>query len=130
MRFLGIDYGSKKIGLAVSDETAILAFPFKVVTTTSGVVAKIKKICEEKEISKIVLGESLDFKGKPNPVMEEIEKFKILLEKETGLSVIFETEILTTKQAAASQPELKEVDASAAALIFQGYLDRINRKVL
>lgn len=128
MRYLGIDYGTKKIGLAFSDENGLLAFPLKVITTKSGVVAEIQKICGEKEISKIVLGESLDYKGRPNPVMAEIEKFKILLEKEIGLPVIFETEVLTTKQAANSQPESKKLDASAAALILQTYLDKNNQK--
>lgn len=132
MRFLGIDYGTKKVGLAVSDEAATLAFPFKVLKNlrTYDVLRGVKKICEEKEISKIILGESLDYKGRPNPVMAEIEKFKILLEKEIGLLVIFETEVLTTKQAAASQPDNKKLDASAAALILQSYLDRKNREAV
>ncbi len=68
----------------------------------------------------------MDYKGRPNPVMAEIEKFKILLEKEIGLEIVFETEVLTTKQAANSQPESKKLDASAAALILQSYLDRLN----
>ncbi len=128
MRYLGIDYGTKKVGIAFSDKEGVLAFPFKVLKNlrTYDVLREIKKICEEKEISKIVLGESLDYKGRPNPVMAEIEKFKILLEKEIGLPVIFETEVLTTKQAANSQPESKKLDASAAALILQSYLDRLN----
>ncbi len=124
MRILGIDYGSKRVGVAVSDEAATLAFPHEVFKNGKNLVKNIKEICQEKNISKIVLGESLDYKGRPNPVMVEIEKFKILLEKETGLPVVFETEVLTTKQAAASQPDSKKLDASAAALILQTYLDK------
>ncbi len=124
MRILGIDYGSKRVGVAVSDEAAALAFPCEVFKNGKNLVKNIKEICQEKNISKIVLGESLDYKGRPNPVMVEIEKFKILLEKETGLPVVFETKVLTTKQAAASQPDSKKLDASAAALILQTYLDK------
>lgn len=132
MRFLGIDYGTKKIGLALSDEGGRLAFPHSVfnnisasdVLWTSDAVSLVKKICEDNNVGKIVLGQSLDYKGQPNPVMKEIEKFKILLEKETKLPVIFETETLTTKQAVGSSKNNEKIHSSAAALILQTYLDR------
>ena len=63
MRFLGIDYGTKKIGLALSDESACFAFPHSILKfTTSQVVRNIKKICDENNVTKIILGRPEMFK--------------------------------------------------------------------
>ena len=59
--------------------------------------------------------------------MAKIEKFKSLLEKELNLPVEFESEILTTKQAERSMDRREKIHASAAALILQSYLDKINK---
>lgn len=149
MKILGIDYGTKKIGVALSDESTSFAFPYSIIETrktssaeersgkTLGVkeVSKIKKICENHNVSKIILGRSLDFKGRPNPVQTNIENFKLALEKETGLLVEYQDETLTTSEAKRSPDKInprkgapkikpKDVDASAAALILQSYLDK------
>lgn len=143
MRFLGIDYGEKKIGIALSDESAKFAFAHSVVLNTghAKVIKEIKKICEENHVGKIVLGKSLNYKGKPNPIMKKIELFKRQLEKALGLDVIYENEVLTTAQAKRPLygerlrlPVAKKIkntslgrksaDASAAALILQGFLDK------
>lgn len=126
MRFLGIDYGEKKIGIAVSDENAKFAFPYSVIDNVSAakVLKEIKKICGEKEIGKIILGESLTYKMEPNVIMKRINKFKALLGEEMNLPVEFESEILTTKQAERTTVKDEKVHASAAALILQSYLDK------
>ncbi|MEK9209422.1 MAG: Holliday junction resolvase RuvX [Patescibacteria group bacterium] len=138
MRILGIDYGGKRVGVAVSDEAAEFAFPLEVLTNDKNIFNKLKKICLEKEIKKIILGLPLDFKNEPTHATQGAEKFKMKLEKELGLPVIFENETLTTKQAE-RLPEKKrrfdslrirrpkvqpKTDASAAALILKTYLER------
>lgn len=126
MRLMGIDYGEKRIGTALSDGNATFAFAHSVVENNKNAVKNIKKICEEKNVEKIILGESLDYNGQPNPVMQKIEKFKALLEKEIGLRVEYQSEVLTTKEAERVQGKIKKIDASAAALILRSYIEKQN----
>ncbi len=138
MRILGIDYGEKKIGVAISDESAKFAFPHGVIDNVSanGVLKALKIICDKNNIGKIILGQSLTYKMQPNPIMKRIEKFKSFIEERINIPVEYESEILTTKQAERMMKETKtgarmksrkkdeKIHASAAALILQGYLDR------
>jgi len=146
MRYLGLDYGTKRIGVALSDEKGKMAFAYGVIANrgTEKVSAEIKKICVENSVGKIVLGKSLNYKGELNPIMAEIEPFKTVLEKETSLPVIYENETLTSAEARRpleglrkrpavlskrKSPEKEKkagmkVDASAAALILRNYLDK------
>lgn len=144
MRYLGIDYGTKKVGIAISNETNEFSLPLLVLPNDSKLFSAIKKIILEKEVGEIVLGESKNYKGEDNVVMEEINKFKIKLEKETGLKVLFEPEFMTSAQADRAfevrnlkprekgdgpRPNQRRksemLDASAAALILKSHLDRI-----
>ena len=146
MRYLGIDYGTKRIGVALSDENGKMAFAHSVIANsgTKKVSAGIKKICAENSVGQIVLGKSLNYKGELNPIMAEIEPFKTVLEKETRLLVIYENETLTSAEARRplggprkrppvlskrKSPEKEKkagmkIDASAAALILRNYLDK------
>ena len=146
MRYLGIDYGEKRIGVALSDEKGKMAFAHSVIANrgTKKVSAEIKKICAENSVGKIVLGKSLNYKGKANPIMAKIELFKTALEKETNLPVIYENETLTSAEAKRplggprkrppvlskrKSPEKEKkarmkIDASAAALILMSFLDK------
>ena len=124
MRLMGIDYGGKRIGVALSDESAGFAFAHSVVENNKNAIGAIRKICEENKVGKIILGESVDYKGKPNPVMEEIEKFKKELGKEIGLPIEYQKEILTTKEAERGQGKTDKIDASAAALILRSFLEQ------
>lgn len=146
MRYLGIDYGTKRIGVAISDENGKMAFAHSVIPNLGKekTAKKIKKICVENLVGKIALGKSLNYKGEPNPIMEKIEPFKTELEKETGLPVVYQNETLTSAEARRplggerkrpptlnkrKSPEKErqakmKIDASAAALILQSHLDR------
>ncbi len=128
MRLMGIDYGEKRIGIAVSDEAGKLAFPYSVVENRGREIAakEIKKICEGSNVKKIILGKSVDYKRQPNPIMKKIELFKALLEKEIGLPVVYQTETLTTKEAERLQGKCAKIDASAAALILRSFLEKEN----
>ena len=140
MRILGIDYGEKKIGIAMSDERAKFAFPHGVINNTSAnlVLNVIKIICDKNNIGKIVIGQSLDFKMEPNPIMKRVEKFKSFLEERLKIPIEYENEVLTTKQAERtikkprtgarrkSHKKDEKTHTSAAALILQTYLDRQN----
>ena len=128
MRHLGIDYGTKRIGLAVSDEGGILAFPYAILENTKGSIGEIKTICGHESVELIIIGESVDYKGTPNIVKKEIDKFIIELRKLVGVPIIEEREFLSTQQARFYQMKRKHVDDSAAAIILQSYLDRKNNR--
>lgn len=123
MRILGIDYGSKRVGIAVSDESQAFALPLSVLQNTDVLVKEIVEIAKENEVKEIVMGESRNFKQEPNTILEESIKLKKKLEGE-GFVVHFEPEFMTSVQAERFQGKNVMHDASAAAIILQSYLDR------
>lgn len=126
MRYLGIDYGTKKIGIAISSKEGGFAFPYKTITNDERVLDEIEKICATEGITTIILGESVNYKNEPNPVMQHIHSFKTKLEEKLSVPVILQKEILTTKEAERIQGKSDTIDASAAALILRSYLDKHN----
>jgi putative transcription antitermination factor YqgF len=130
MRYLGIDYGTKRVGIAVSDEEGKIAFPSETLANDKNLADKIVNLCKEKEVGAVVLGESNNFESEENPIMTDVKKLAAKLRKETKLPIILEPEFLTTMQAKRIQGEVVGLDASAAALILQSYLDKIKNKEL
>jgi len=126
MPLIGIDYGEKRIGVALSDEGKSFAFPYSVVANDKNAVREIKKICEKNKVEKIILGQSLNYSNQPNPVMKKIELFKDSLKKEIKLPVIYQTETLTTQEARRTQGDIEKIDASAAALILRSFIEKEN----
>lgn len=140
MKYLGIDYGSKRVGLSLSDDDGMMAFPHLVLVNDLDLTESIVSACEKEKISAIVLGESKDLSGKPNKIMGSIEEFKRNLEAQIDLPIYFEKEFLTTVEARGregkeknnarkntKQKENKLTDAAAASLILQRFLDRKNQ---
>lgn len=126
MKYLGIDFGSKRVGVAISDDTGKMAFPHNVILNSDILMEQILKIIEEEKIEKIVMGESKNFKGEANKIMVAIDEFVKKIEEKTNLPVLFEPEFLSSVQAERWQGKNEMHDASAAAIILQSYLDRIN----
>lgn len=122
-RILGIDYGTKRVGVAVSDENREFALPVSVITSNASLVEAISKIAVQYEVKDIVIGESRDYKGVPNPIFAKTEELKHDLEQ-AGYRVYLELEFMTSMQAERLQGKHDKIDASAAALILQSYLDR------
>lgn len=127
MRVLGVDYGTKKVGVAISDEAGTMAFPYAVISNTKELSEKIGEICTKENIGAIVIGKSHNFDGNPNPVMKKITPFKKKLEERLGLPIYLEPEFLTSKQARNIQEGSALTDASAAAIILQSYLDKLKK---
>lgn len=121
---MGIDFGSKRVGIALSDEEGKFAIPKAVLPNDRYLFTEIKRMCEAYGVTQIVMGESKDFKGNENVIMKDIKFFKGELERDLGLPVYFEPEFLTSHQAAQTQGNSPLLDASAAALILQSFLDR------
>ena len=142
-KFLGIDYGTKRIGIAVSDEGSTLAFPKEIVANDLNTLERIGEIIEKENIKEIVIGESVDFSGKLNALSARIEVFILELKEKFAVPIHKQQEFLTSVEArrspsgksglSSSQAHSKvkqiksgRIDASAAALILQRYLDKRN----
>jgi putative Holliday junction resolvase len=127
MKYLGIDFGTKKVGIAISDEEGTLAFPREVVRNDPRLLSQVFALVKSEGVGEVVVGESTDFKGVANPVMQYADAFVADLRSE-GIVVSLEPEFLTSAQARTTQGKNDMIDASAAALILQSFLDRKNKK--
>lgn len=144
MKFLGIDYGTKRIGVAISDENGTLAFPKEIILNDSNTLKRFNEIIKEENIEELVIGESVDFSGKLNALSARIEVFILELQERFNLPIHKQKEFLTSVEARKSkdnkaslspsqahskvkQIKSGRIDASAAALILQRYLDRRNK---
>ena len=140
-KFLGIDYGSKRIGIAISDEGGKVAFPKTILNNDKKLFENLEKIIKSEKVSEIVLGESLNYTGEKNEIMKKVEKFKTNLEKNFNLPIHFEQEFMTSMQVRkekihpvksrkariSSKAKLfnrASIDDSVAAIILQSYLDK------
>ena len=136
MRVLGLDLGSKRIGLAVSDAEGAFAFPAGALER-SGLekdVAALKALCEEREIGSIVVGLPLHMDGRAGPEAEAARRFAGALAEATQLSVETLDERWTSVEAERAlrnvgaagkrRKQKGQVDAAAAAIILRTYLER------
>ncbi|MBA3789193.1 Holliday junction resolvase RuvX [Patescibacteria group bacterium] len=131
MRYLSIDFGTKRVGLALSDEAGRMGFPHAVMPSDGRLIDYVHEIIDRKEVGVVVIGESRDFKGNENPVSAKAKAFARDLERTTDVTVEWEPETYTTQEAKRDPIGVhvntrEAVDASAAALILTSYLSRIN----
>ncbi|HEY1042083.1 MAG TPA: Holliday junction resolvase RuvX [Candidatus Paceibacterota bacterium] len=129
MRHLGIDFGTKKVGLALSDEAGSMGFPHGILPNDGRLIDEILSLIERKGVEKVVMGESRDYQGNENAVAKDARAFARLIESRSRIEVDFEPEILTTQEARRDPEGVRmtghaPVDASAAALILTSYLSR------
>ncbi len=125
MRYLGIDYGLKNIGLSISDVEGNFVFPLKVLENSDQLVDDISLVCKENNISEIVVVESKDYAQKENEIMKEVKPFVEVLKQKLSIPVHFHPEFLTSMEAERLQGKNDMHDASAAALILKSYLDTL-----
>ena len=138
MRIMGLDFGSKTVGVAVSDALLITAQGIEIVRREQEnklrrTLARIEELIKEYEVEKIVLGLPKNMDGSSGERVEKTMEFKAMLERRTQLEVIMWDERLTTVAAhkAMIEGDLsrerrdKVVDKIAAIFILQGYLDSL-----
>jgi putative Holliday junction resolvase len=135
MRYLGVDYGSKRIGLALSDEAGTMGFPHSILQNTKHLVDDVCALIEREKVGAIVIGESENLSGEKNIIAKDAQALGNAIAQISKKPVFFESEVFTTALARrAPDKELKSrapkqhinVDASAAALILTSYLSRTN----
>ena len=134
MRILGIDHGTVRIGLALSDELAMIAYPLKTLDASPALEREIADIVHQKRIAEVVIGLPLRMNGERGNATERVEKFADKLRKALphDVSVIFVDERLSSKHARESlgfthrpkdREEKKLVDQIAAVAILQDHLN-------
>jgi RNAse H domain protein, YqgF family len=137
VRIMGLDFGSKTVGVAVSDPLLLTAQGVEIIRRKEEnklrqTLARIEELIMEYEVEKIVLGLPKNMNASEGMRVELTEEFKEKLERRTGLPVVFWDERLTTVAADKAMMEAgirrenrkDYVDMIAASLILQGYLDR------
>ena len=140
MRIMGLDYGSKTVGVAVSDTLLITAQSLEIIRRESEnklrkTLARIEQLISEYEVSKLVLGLPKNMNNSEGIRVEKTKEFKEMLERRTGLEVILWDERLTTVAADRAMMEAgirredrkNYVDKIAATFILQGYLDSVEK---
>ena len=135
-RILGLDYGTKTVGVAISDPLLLTAQELETITrqrpsALRHTLVRIKEICDEYQVEKIILGYPRNMDDSEGFRCEETLEFKKLLEKRVDIPIELLDERLTTVYAdeileesgVAKKDRKKVIDQSAAAIILQDYLD-------
>ncbi len=124
MKRMGIDFGSKKIGVAVTDDSGVMAFPKEVVRNDGKFLLYIEKFVYSNKIDEIVIGHSLNNEGKPNLIHSAVEELMMGITLSLGIPVHLEPEQYSTQQAIHLQGRSDMTDAAAASLILDGFITR------
>jgi putative Holliday junction resolvase len=139
VRIVGLDIGERRIGMAISDATRTLARPLGVLTRPSSDADAIRLVAdeiarltaEEDGVASIVLGLPRRLDGTPNDMTPRVEAFARQLHDASGLPVVLQDERLSSREAESRlavrekdwRARKKKLDAAAAAIILQDYLD-------
>ncbi len=137
-KYLGIDYGDKRTGLAVSDGLGLLAngIGYETAPGPRKLAIKIAEICKERGIEEIILGHPINMNGTLGPRSELVKKFAVMLEEETGLTVTLFDERCTTMVAHSylnatdtrGKKRRQVVDTLSAQIILQNYMDMVRAR--
>ena len=133
MRILAVDHGEKRIGLALSDPTATIASPLRVIKHVSRLLdaAQVANLASENEVGLIVIGQSFDEEGNPNLAGRRAAKFAEALKEQTNIPVELFDESFSTQDARATRIEMGvsrkkrsgHMDELAAVMILRSYLE-------
>jgi putative Holliday junction resolvase len=133
-RILAVDYGRKRIGLALSDELGLTARPLETFLRTNrrDDLRRMREVCRKHEVARIVVGHPVHMTGETSPMAEEATRFARRLEKELGIGVELADERLTSWEAERTVAETGSstrrrrgrLDDVAAAILLREYLER------
>ncbi len=132
-RILGIDFGSRRIGLALSDPSRTIATGYKTIQFNNAVYDEIAAIVDLKKVRLIVIGFPISLKGGESKKTEEVRRFAAELSKIVSVPIVFQDERFTSKDAMATMITMNtrqkqrrdkgRVDEMAAAIILQSFLN-------
>jgi putative Holliday junction resolvase len=133
MRYLAIDHGTRRMGIAISDELKIIAQPLEYIPSEplGGFFARLKQIIGEKQVELIVVGLPRNMDGTYGPAAEKVRAFVALCAREVSLPIRTLDERLTSAQAnrvllqgnVRRRDRKENVDKMAAAILLQSFLD-------
>jgi putative holliday junction resolvase len=133
MRILALDHGTKRIGVAVSDETRTIAQPLEYIPAEpfAGFLERLKQLIREKEVGQILIGLPRNMDGSYGPAAEKVQTFVAVLASAITIPIKTWDERLTSAQAnrvliqggARRAKRREKVDQTAAAILLQSYLD-------
>jgi putative Holliday junction resolvase len=129
-RLLGLDYGSKRIGVAISDTSQLIATPYEVIPAGEAMSA-LDRILADEDIEAIIVGLPTSLSGEDSPSTDAARKFAAAVEAHTGVGVMLVDERFSTKVAedvliagGMSREKRRDIrDKVAATVILQGHLD-------
>lgn len=135
-RYLGLDIGGQRIGVAISDEMGMIASPIAMIRRHSDVAAQVRVLIAKYGIAKLVAGLPVGLSGREGPQAAEVRTFTDALAAEIGIPLEYWDERLTTSIAEQSliaqgtkrNKRKLRVDEVAAAVILQSYLDSLRWK--
>ena len=135
MRILALDHGSKRIGVAVSDETKTIAQPLEYIDAEpfADFLARLKQLLREKEVELILLGMPRNMDGSYGPAAQKVETFVAALRNAVTVPISLRDERLTSVMAnriliqgnVRRDKRKEKVDKMAAAILLQSYLDAV-----
>ena len=135
-RFLAIDHGQKRIGLALSDPDKIISKPLKTISYLNygDLLKELILIINKHQVEQLIIGLPIGMNGKKTPQSEKVEEFKSFVEKKIDIPIIYVDERLSSvsaKKSLISQGiktghNKSKVDQTAAAIFLQYYLDKKN----
>jgi putative Holliday junction resolvase len=133
MRYLALDHGSKRIGVAISDELKMIAQPLEYIPTEpfEAFIVRLKQIISEKEVEQVFIGMPRNMDGTYGPAAQKVREFIATLKQEISVPIQTLDERLTSAQAnrvllqanVRRADRKQKVDAMAAAILLQSYLD-------
>lgn len=137
-KLLGLDYGRKRVGVAISDEERGFSFGRETLENKNieNLIIEITEICRQEEVEKIILGLPVNLKGERTPWTREVEVFAGQLKRDLKLPVEFQDERLTSQMShslfrdkkSEQKMEKSKVDEQSARIILQDYIDRNSLK--
>ena len=135
MRILALDHGTKRIGVAVSDELKMIATPLEYILAEpfAGFLTRLKEIIREKEVEMILIGMPRNMDGSYGPAALKVQEFVAVLKSAVAIPIKTLDERLTTVQAqrfliqgnVRREKRKEKVDKTAAAILLQSYLDSL-----
>ncbi len=133
MRFLGIDHGTKRMGIAISDEAGVIALPLEFISATpfAGFLLRLKEIIRDKQVELILVGMPRNMDGSYGPAALKVQEFVAVLKETIAIPIKTWDERLTSAQAnrflleanVRRDKRKNTVDKTAAAILLQSYLD-------
>ena len=139
MRILALDHGTKRIGVAVSDEMKMIASPLEYISAEpfAGFLARLKEIICEKEVELIIIGMPRNMDGSYGPAALKVQGFAAVLKDAIAVPIKTLDERLTTVQAqkfliqgnVRRDKRKEKVDKTAAAILLQSYLDGLSQRL-